>query len=93
MVVMDLLIDYRERNPMEVVPGVIELTDYLIMNSDECAYLTRFKDYRKQNDLLLVKGAKNVVVKLGARGPYLRNREVEFRAKSYPIEVDDADDQ
>jgi sugar/nucleoside kinase (ribokinase family) len=83
---------YEYGDVIKAVSGVIELTDYLIMNSDEGAHLTGFKDYRKQNDLLAVYGAKNVVVKLGAGGPYLRNREVEFRAKSYPIEIEDADD-
>ncbi len=72
---MDLLIDYQERNSMEAISGVIELTDYLIMNSDEGARLTGFKDYRMQSDHLLKKGAKNVVVKLGVQGSYLRNRE------------------
>jgi hypothetical protein len=47
--------------------------DIFLRFPPEGAHLTGCTDYRKQNDLLLVKGAKNVVVKLGAGGPYLRN--------------------
>jgi ribokinase len=88
-VVMDILIDYREKNPLAEMKDVLRYTDYIIMNSDEGERITGKKDYRVQCQQLLDRGARCVVVKRGSEGSYMRGAGIEFRADPYQVEVKD----
>jgi 5-dehydro-2-deoxygluconokinase len=87
--ILDLLIDPREKEPMFWLTGLMEYTDYLILNDDEGKLLTGAGDYKEQADELIKSGAGNVVIKLGKKGSYFKNKEHEYEA--HPFEVEQKD--
>jgi sugar/nucleoside kinase (ribokinase family) len=88
-VVMDILIDYREKNALEKMEVVLPCVDYLLLNRDEGAMLTGEEKYELQSRALIDRGGRNVVVKLGSEGSYMRGRDIEFRGRPYRVDVKD----
>lgn len=59
--------------------------DYLMPSLEEATYVTGETDPDKIADYFLAKGAKNVVLKLGADGCFFKNAEKRFFADPYDI--------
>jgi sugar/nucleoside kinase (ribokinase family) len=87
--ILDLLIDARERRPMNSLTGVLKYTDYLILNQDEGRLLTGNDDPMEQGKSLLREGALNVVIKRGPKGSFFMNSQAEFMVDAYRVEVKD----
>ena len=64
--------------------------DFITPNEDEGRFCTGEDEPEKMVDVFLAKGARNVVIKLGARGCYFRNPEEEIRLPACGIEAVDA---
>ena len=88
-VIMDVLIDYQKEKSLEALFGIMEHTDYFIMNRDEGERLTGKTDHREQCEELLEIGARNVIVKLGPEGSYVQGKDLQFRAHPYRVTVKD----
>jgi ribokinase len=67
---------------------VVELCDYLTPNESEAAALTGFlvtdeREAERAAEALLQRGARNVVVTLGAKGALVKNSEITEHVPSY----------
>ncbi len=80
---LDVLIDPFTRNPMSYLDGLLDYTDYFIINIDEGKMLTGFDDYKEQADVLLKRGANNIIIKLGGKGSYFRSKNIELKEDPY----------
>jgi ribokinase len=85
-------------NPSPPVPlpsHILSLVDFLILNAGEGQSLSKMKmkrerDLRKIAQKLLMMGAKNVVITLGANGLFFRSRDEEIRMKAFRVKVVDS---
>lgn len=60
--------------------------DYLIPSVDEAVYVTGISESpKKMAEYFLDRGVKNVLIKLGAKGSYFRNREKSFYTEPYEV--------
>jgi sugar/nucleoside kinase (ribokinase family) len=63
--------------------------DYITPNEDEGRFFTGEDDPEKMADVLLAKGVKNVIVKLGGKGCLFKNSEQTIRLDAYDINAVD----
>lgn len=69
---------------------VMKYIDYFIPNEKELHKIVQGEDSLEQKaEWLLQKGVKNVIVTLGAKGCYLRNKEYRFYFDAAPFEPQD----
>lgn len=68
----------------------LPLIDYITPNEDEARYYTGENDPEKQADIFLEAGVKNVIIKLGPKGCFFKNREGSIRLPACKIEAVDA---
>lgn len=74
------------RDLTEALPYV----DYVTPNEDEAKYFTGKGTPEEMADVLLGLGVKNVIIKLGSKGCYFKNREESFSLPALPIKAVDA---
>lgn len=60
---------------LDDISEALSYVDYFFPNFDEACLLTNEKDEAKVADKLFACGVKNVVMKIGKRGCYIRNKE------------------
>ncbi len=80
--------------PIRLSPSVLSLADYIVPNEWEAQSLTGIKwkggrEIRIMAERLLTTGAKNVVVTLGSKGLFFKNRSEEFWVKAFKVNVVD----
>ncbi len=80
--------------PIQLSSDILSLVDFLVPNEWEAQYLTglkmeREKDIQKMADQLLNMGTKNVVITLGPRGLFFKNRTEAIRLKAFRVNVVD----
>jgi ribokinase len=80
--------------PALLPPGVLTLVDFIVPNEWEAQSLTGMKwkgdrEIRKMAERLLARGVENVVVTLGSRGLYFKNRGDEFWMKAFKVNAVD----
>ncbi|HVP79504.1 MAG TPA: ribokinase [Thermodesulfobacteriota bacterium] len=80
--------------PARLSPHLLSFVDFIVPNEIEAQFLTGIKwrgdqDIRKIAKRLLEMGARNVVITLGSRGLYFKNRSDEIRMKAYRVKVID----
>lgn len=68
----------------------LPLIDYITPNEDEAKYYSGKEEPSEMADVFLEKGVKNVVIKLGGKGCYFKNADVELRLPAFPIKAVDA---
>lgn len=84
-------------NPSPPIPlpsNVLSLIDFIVPNEVEAQLLTGMKwerahDIQKIAKRLLEIGPKNVVITLGSKGLFFKNRDEEFRMKAFKVKVVD----
>ena len=59
-------------------------------NEDEARYFTGKEEPEEMADVLLGYGVRNVIIKLGAQGCYLKNARGNVRLPAYPVKAVDA---
>ncbi len=67
--------------PEEVFKGI----DFITPNETELAVMTDTRDIEKGAEILLNKGVENVIVTLGHKGCYFKNKEDEIYIKPYKV--------
>ena len=80
--------------PARLLPHLLSLVDYIVPNEMEAQSLTGIKwrgdqDIRKMAEKLLEMGVKNVVITLGPKGLFFKNRNEEFWMDAFRVKVID----
>lgn len=77
----------------EIGPGAADAVypylDYLVPSIKEAMYVTGRKNEREAAEDLLLKGVGTVVIKLGSKGCYVRNKTEEFYVDPYNVKPKD----
>ncbi len=68
----------------------LPMIDFITPNEDEARFFTGKDDAEAMAEVFLDYGVQNVIIKLGSKGCYLRNREKALRLPTYPIKAVDA---
>ena len=79
---------------IQLSSDILSLVDFLVPNEWEAHYLTGLKiernqDLRKIAKRLLDMGIKNVVITLGSKGLFFKNRSEEISMKAFKVDVVD----
>ena len=69
---------------------VLPLIDYITPNEDEAKFYTGQTEPEAMAEVFLGAGVKNVILKLGAKGCYFRNKTEKFTLLALPIRAVDA---
>ncbi len=75
---------------LEDIRDALSVIDYITPNEDEARYYTGKERPEDMADVFLQYGVKNVIIKLGGKGCYLKNTKQEYRLDAYPIHAADA---
>jgi ribokinase len=80
--------------PVRLSPDLLRLVDFIVPNELEARSLTGIKwkgkqEIRKTADRLLNMGVKNVVITLGPKGLYFKNRNEELWMEAFRVNVID----
>jgi sugar/nucleoside kinase (ribokinase family) len=87
---LDVLIDPYVKNPIDYLEGLLDFTDYFLINEDEGRLITGCTDFEEQAKILLEKKANNVVIKLGKKGAYFCNGYTGLLEDPYEVVVKDS---
>ncbi len=68
----------------------LAMIDYITPNEDEGHFFTGEQEPERMADVFLEKGAKNVIIKLGDKGCYFKNKEMSVCLPAYDIDAVDA---
>ena len=68
----------------------LPLVDYITPNEDEARYYTGLEEPAAMAEVFLSFGIRNVIIKLGGKGCYLRNAETELRLPPLPVRAVDS---
>ncbi len=75
---------------LDDIKDSLPMIDYITPNEDEGRFCTGEDDPEKMADVLLEKGARNVIIKLGGKGCFFKNREESVRLPACDIDAADA---
>jgi ribokinase len=80
--------------PIHLPSHVLSSVDFIVPNEVEAQYLTGIKwkgdrDIRKMAETFLTQGVKNVVITLGPRGLFFKNRNEEIKMNAFRVKVID----
>lgn len=80
--------------PVPLSPRFLSLADFIVPNEVEAQLLTGIKwkedhDLRKMAETFLNQGVKNVVITLGPKGLFFKNRNEEIWMKAFKVKVID----
>lgn len=68
----------------------LPMIDYITPNEDEARYCSGEEEPEKMADVLLKKGARNVIIKLGSKGCFFKNKEESLYLPAHNIDAIDA---
>lgn len=85
MTFLDMLVDPHEEDPQQYLQGVLDYTDYIILNNIEGRLVTGLEEFSQQAERLLSIGANNVIIKLGKEGSFFMNRDTSFHIEPYCV--------
>jgi len=85
-------------NPSPAIPldsEILSLVDFLVPNEGEAQALTGVKmkgdrDLSRMAQILLTRGAKNVVITLGPKGLFFKNLDEEIRVEAFRVKAVDS---
>ncbi|MBS5387956.1 MAG: carbohydrate kinase family protein [Clostridiales bacterium] len=77
----------ENRCPLENIKEALPYIDYFFPNDYEAEILTGKKHVEDMADVLLEYGIKNVVIKVGKEGSYIKNLQEEIRMPAYTVKV------
>jgi len=86
IVCADTKLPLREALSLDGLSDVLPMIDYLFPNEKEAAYYSGCSDYGDMARAFTDRGIRNVVIKTGAEGCYVRGVEGEFALPAVPVE-------
>lgn len=84
MIICADMVGCKRGEKLKDIENALSYVDYFFPNYAEAAGITGKTDLPEIADVLLKCGVKNVVIKTGKKGCYIRNREEEFTVSAYP---------
>ena len=90
LVFADTKLPNFRRLSLEDISEALPLIDFITPNEDEGRFYTGKDDPEEMAEVFLRAGARNVIIKLGARGCFFRNSELAFHTPAYPVSAVDA---
>lgn len=75
---------------LDDIKDSLSMIDYITPNEDEGRYFTGEDEPERMADVFLAKGAKNVIIKLGGKGCFFKNKEESIYLPAFGIEAVDA---
>ena len=75
---------------LDDISAYLPYIDYITPNEDEGRYYTGKDDPEEMADVFLEKGARNVIIKLGGRGCFFKNRETALHVPAFSVDAVDA---
>ena len=75
---------------LDDIADSLPMVDFITPNEDEAKYYTGREDPSEMADVFLSYGVKNVIIKLGAKGFYFKNRKFSCQYPAYDIQAVDA---
>ena len=75
---------------LEDIKKALPLIDFITPNEDEAKYFSGKTEPSEMADVFLSYGIKNVVIKLGGKGCYFKNTEIELSLPALNIDAVDA---
>ena len=75
---------------LDDIAGSLPMIDYISPNEAEAKWCTGEEEPGKMADVLLSYGVRNVIIKLGDRGCFFKNRDEELRLPACSVDVVDA---
>ncbi len=84
VIVADMTADIKGLGP-HYYDEIYRYIDYLTPSWDEAFYVTGKKHEQEMAEYFLEKGAGNVIIKLGSKGSYFRNREKSFYMDPFEV--------
>ena len=75
---------------LDDIKDALPMIDYITPNEDEGRFFTGEQEPERMADVFLGKGAKNVIIKLGDKGCFFKNKEKSVHLPAYHIEAADA---
>lgn len=90
LVFADTKLPNFRRLTLEDISDAFPLIDYITPNEDEGRYYTGRDDPEEMADVFLSAGARNVIIKLGARGCLFRNNDLTIRMPAFDIPAVDS---
>ncbi|MBR2822208.1 MAG: carbohydrate kinase family protein [Clostridia bacterium] len=81
--------NFRKLALMELTDSLPKI-DFITPNEDEARYFTGKEEPDAMADVFLKYGVKNVIIKLGGKGCFLKNQETSLHLPAYRIEAVDA---
>lgn len=75
---------------LDDIAETLPLIDFITPNEDEAKYYTGKEDPEEMADVFLSYGVKNVIIKLGARGFFFKNKEFAYSCPALDITAVDA---
>jgi sugar/nucleoside kinase (ribokinase family) len=74
---------------IETIQEALPLLDYFLPNLEEARMLTGFQEPDDIADCLLNYGVKNVIIKLGKEGCFIKNRQSRYLVPGFPAKTID----
>lgn len=75
---------------LDDIADSLPLIDYITPNEDEARYCTGEDEPEKMADAFLAKGARNVIIKLGGKGCYFKNKDEDICLPACDVDAVDA---
>ena len=86
----DTKIPNFRRLTLDDIADSLPYVDYMTPNEDEGRFFTGEEDPDRMADVLLEKGVRNVIIKLGGRGCFFKNAEGSIFLPAFSVDVVDA---
>lgn len=78
------------RLSLDDIADSLPMIDYITPNEDEAVYCTGEREPDRMADAFLERGVRNVIIKLGPRGCFYKNRDESIYLPAWDIEAVDA---
>ena len=90
MIIADTKLPNFRRLSLDDISAYLPCIDYITPNEAEAGYYTGRAEPEEMAEVFLEKGARNVIIKLGGRGCYFRNRQLSLYVPAFSVDAVDA---
>ena len=90
LVIADTKLPNFRKLTLDDLSDVLPMIDFITPNEDEARYYSGKNEPEEMADVFLEKGSRNVIIKLGSKGCYFRNREMSVYIPGFRVDVVDA---
>jgi len=89
LVTADTKLVYNDELALADIREALPYIDYIFPNETEAQYYTQKDNYSEMADVFLDYGVKNVIIKTGAKGCFVKNKQVCFTVPAYKVTASD----